>query len=179
MEGSVGPIDFVRLRLDVTPTDLTRAYQLHARAQLWSRAAFVALSISLALVAALCFVTIGDRLVIAAIILASLVGGLAFPRAMIRWRVPVVAGRIYRQQRSLREVWDVVCDAESLRTTSETGFSSTPWSHYTRLREDVHLLLFYHSDALFQMVPKRLLSEAQLAVVRQWFAAAQAHSEAE
>lgn len=137
---------------------------------------FLSLGLSLTFIAALCVATIEDHLVIAEILAGSLIGGLAFPRAMIRWRVPIVARRIHRQQKDLHRPYDVVFGPGGLRVSSESGFASTAWSDYLRLREDASMALLYHSDALFQMVPKRILTEAQLAIVRSWFAAAHAAS---
>lgn len=63
--------------------------------------------------------------------------------------------RLYRQQRALREPYDVAFDAAGISMTSALASSTFPWLHVHKWRESKQLLLVYHSDAMFSIFPKR------------------------
>lgn len=171
-EPETGPAE-VAVTFTPTVDDLVAAYQRHHWALFRGRKTRVALAVSLSVVAIALGVLIeDDPVATAAILLASLIGGLLLPSTMIRWRVPVVARRIYAQQRGLHDEIHVAADAAGIAARSARMEGQTPWSHYLRWREDRRVILLYQSDALFQFVPKRALSEAQVATLRGFAAAA-------
>ena len=102
----------------------------------------------------------------AGVIGTALAGGLLFPLAMIRWRVPVAARRIYRQQRGLRQEVTLAWTREELAIQTALGQARLPWADYIRWREDRNIVLLFQSDAIFQMLPKRVLSPAALGELR-------------
>lgn len=163
----------IRLTYTATAEDLTHAYQRYNRTLLRSGRTLLALVVTLALVAiALRFAMPKEPLAAACIFAVAAAGGLIGPLVMIRWRVPVLARRIYAQQRDLHEALTVQADPEVLATQSEVGESRTPWSHYIRWVEDDEIILLYRSDALFQFIPKRVLDAAQVEALRTFAAAA-------
>ncbi|WP_375462821.1 YcxB family protein [uncultured Methylobacterium sp.] len=171
-ESATEPGD-VAVTFSATVEDVVAAYQRHHWALFRSRKTLVALVATLSIVALALAILIGDDpMAVAVILLASLLGGLALPPIMIRWRVPVVARRIYAQQRGLHDEIRVHADAFGIGVRSATVEGRTPWSHYLRWREDRRVILLYQSDALFQFIPKRVLSEAEIATLRGLAAAA-------
>lgn len=104
--------------------------------------------------------------------LASLVGllyavVLANRYLLLPWR----ARRIFAQQKELHEPFAMEITSEGVRTENAFVTSRRPWDFYVRWRENERLLMLYHSDARFSMIPKRLLAEpgAQEAI-REWLA---------
>lgn len=78
--------------------------------------------------------------------------------------VPWKARKVYEQQKSLRESAEFSWSSAGMSVRAETASSTTPWSNYTRWRENKDVFNLYHSDLIFQIVPKRafLSSESEL-----------------
>lgn len=151
----------------LTSEDVVRAYRAHAASQVLGRKALVATGVTFILVAVILVSLMpDDPFGIGLILTASVIGGAAYPLFMLRWYIPRIARRIYAQQQDLRSEIGVSVDAEALRARIATGDTRTPWSHFIRWREDAHVVLLYRSDLLFQFVPKRVLSEAQIEAMR-------------
>jgi hypothetical protein len=102
----------------------------------------------------------------AAVVAGSIAGGIIVPNLLGAWLFPRRIRRIYRQQRTLHLDYVVRWDADAMVAASENGHNVTPWRDVLRWREDAHTVLVYHSDLLFQFIPKRAASEAQLASLR-------------
>jgi len=75
--------------------------------------------------------------------------------------------RIFRQQKSLNLPFSIEATSEAFCAFNETGKTTMPWGHFVKWKESERLLLLYHSDILFNLVPKRLFqSGAELAEFR-------------
>lgn len=86
---------------------------------------------------------------------------------VLLWLVlPRAARRFYAQQSDLRTETHVNWDAHGLRVTAPSGDSSTPWDRFHRWLESGRVILLYRSDALFNIVLKRVMTDAQLAELR-------------
>ena len=141
-----------------TTDDLAAAYQRYYRARTWARSSLITLAVCLAILAGVLVVAMeGDLVWIACTLVAAAAAGLGLLLAIARWRVPVLARRIYRQQRALHAEVALTWTDEGLAVRSPTGESRMPWSHVVRWREDARVVLLYHSDALFNFVPTRVL----------------------
>lgn len=70
---------------------------------------------------------------------------------------PLLARRIYRQQRSLHGEIGLSWTDERLEFDSEYGQFAMPWSHFTRWAEDKRTFVLFESDRLYRIVPKRVL----------------------
>lgn len=70
--------------------------------------------------------------------------------------LPRRARRIYAQQKGLHGQIEYTWDAEAFSVKTERGQARTPWRDYVKYRESETLFLLYHSDIMFNMVPKRL-----------------------
>ena len=73
--------------------------------------------------------------------------------------VPYKAKKVYKQQKSLQIPFEVVVTKEGLNCSNEIGKSSIPWSNFLKWKENKNLFLIYHSDVIFQMLPKRLFKD--------------------
>ena len=77
--------------------------------------------------------------------------------------VPISAYRIFNQQKSLNLPFSIEASPEALSSFNETGKSVMPWNHFVKWKEGGTLFLIYHSDVMFQLVPKRFFqSHAEL-----------------
>lgn len=77
-----------------------------------------------------------------------------FPRQM---------NRIFRQNKALAlsSGFTYEWDDEFLSGRSEQGSSKRPWADYWRVKEDEKIILIYHAENLFEMIPKRWFGDAE------------------
>ena len=81
--------------------------------------------------------------------------------------VPVLARRAFRQTRSYREEWTMELTASGSRARAAGLEHSVPWSHYVAWAETDRVILLYHSDALFQFVPKPRVEGDAMRILRE------------
>ena len=91
--------------------------------------------------------------------LGAAIGGVIGESAVRYLYVPWWARRIYRQQKNLHESFKYWWDIEQLSGESKSGRGQRPWKHYTKWKENEDVFLVYHSDVLFEMVPKKWFKE--------------------
>lgn len=89
-------------------------------------------------------------------------GGWAGEAVMSFVYLPWKYRRLYRQQASLRAAYTYAWDADNLRVSSAAGQAARPWKHYLRMREDERMFLLYHSDMMFEMLPKSWFRDSEL-----------------
>lgn len=168
--------DTVRFRL--TADDMVHAARLFALASLRRRKTLVGLAI----------------VFVCALVLMSAIAGVLFPpnpeRLARFWPLillasifpfvlvlllglvvnPILARRIYRQQRSLQGEIALTWTVDKLEFDSEYGQFAMPWSHFTRWAEDKHSFVLFESDRLYRIIPKRVLDPASEQSLRDRFA---------
>lgn len=93
--------------------------------------------------------------------IGACIGGLAGIFALHRRRLPGTWKKLFEQQKSLHERFCYSWDDSGLHVVTTLGQARRPWSHFTDLDEDAHLILLYHSDAMFELIPKRWFAEAE------------------
>ncbi|MBB6342906.1 hypothetical protein HNP49_003094 [Pseudomonas fluvialis] len=71
------------------------------------------------------------------------------------------AKKIYKQQKFLHESFSYDWSPDGLLVTSDTSSCLTPWSHFVRWRENKDVVLLYHSDCLFQILPKSIFTSQE------------------
>lgn len=76
---------------------------------------------------------------------------------------PGRARRVFRQQKSLHGPITFSWSEAGLHTRSESGQSEFPWDHYWGWQQDAAIMLLYHSERIYQFIPKRVLSPEQAA----------------
>lgn len=139
--------------LTVTEEDVVCAQRLHATPSA---------SLSVLLVAGAVIVVVGayaeGRLPAGAAIgaLAGMFGWLAILFLII---IPYRAKRIYRQQKNLHLKHRFWWDREMVFFRSEDSEGKIRWSDLTKVKENRKMLLLYHSDTLFNMVPKHCFAD--------------------
>lgn len=75
------------------------------------------------------------------------------------------ARKTFRQQKSLHSPIHFSWSDAGLHARTCTVDGTTPWDHYVKWRENASTILLYHSDRLFQLIPKRALSPEQVASI--------------
>jgi hypothetical protein len=73
------------------------------------------------------------------------------------WRVK----KMFFQQKELSLPFEMEITETGLVASNEIGNSNRPWANFRKWKEDQNLLLLYHSDLLFSMIPKRVFTSPE------------------
>ena len=85
---------------------------------------------------------------------------IGFPMLVIAARlrryalIPLMARRTYRQTRSYHEEWSVELTRSGTRSRAAGTDHFVAWNHYVAWSETDKVVLLYHSDMMFQFVPR-------------------------
>ncbi|KAA3643040.1 MAG: YcxB family protein [Chloroflexi bacterium] len=82
--------------------------------------------------------------------------------------IPNRAKRIFKQQKELQAPIEMEFTESAFSAVNEFGASSHPWNTFTRWLENKDVFLLYHSDTLYSIIPKRMLTTEQSDLVRQY-----------
>ena len=139
------------------PRDVLSAFRLGAR----PRSRQVAISVVwVALGAALLFSQIGPLSPTA--LIAGCVGGFVGAWLVSRVRrllVPRWARRHFEQQSAMRGTWEVAWSDAGLTMVTTRGQAVHPWTDYRWRRESDEAILLYLTDAQYQFIPRRILTQ--------------------
>lgn len=80
--------------------------------------------------------------------------------------VPLLARRTYRQTRAYHEEWSVELTQSGSRARTSDYEHFVPWKHYVAWSETDRVILLYHSDAMFQFVPRPAVDTEAMRVFR-------------
>jgi hypothetical protein len=81
--------------------------------------------------------------------------------------LPWQVRRIYNQQKSLQLDFMIQFNDKGYYKRDELGKAMIPWDHIIKYKENNQLFIFYYSDALIEIIPKRLFAtQEQLAILR-------------
>lgn len=157
--------------ISLTEEDFLASQRLHARSHLRDSIrsrGFVLAWLVLFAAAAGAFLLLGlwNTATMLALAAAAIVLPLAsILLAMLLNRIlgPPAARRNFRQQPSLQQTIEFSWSDAGLKARSTRGESVMPWTEYWKWRQDPKILLLYHSDRLYQFIPKRALSPEQMA----------------
>ena len=69
--------------------------------------------------------------------------------------------KAYREHETVREPFEMVITEEAFRASSEPEEEAVPWENFFRFKEGKKVFLVYQEGNLFNIIPKRLLSEKQ------------------
>ncbi|MGC1376765.1 MAG: YcxB family protein [Anaerolineales bacterium] len=69
--------------------------------------------------------------------------------------------KLFTQQKELSLPFELEITETGLLTSNELGNSTRPWGNFAKWKENEKLLLLYHSDIMFSIIPKRIFSEPQ------------------
>ena len=73
--------------------------------------------------------------------------------------LPWKTRRLYRQQKAMQRHLTYTIDDHGISVESDNGTWKTPWEDVHRFKMNDRLILLYVSDCLYQILPKRFLSE--------------------
>jgi YcxB-like protein len=82
------------------------------------------------------------------------------------WR-PWRLRRLYRQHAHPGRPFDFSAGSSAVELRSERGHTVIPWTDFRKWKEGKRVILLYHNDALFNIIPKACLTEEQLQVLRE------------
>ncbi len=138
--------------LTVTEGDVVCAQRLHATPK-------TSLSVFLVVVAVIIVVgTYAGGLLSAGAAIGGMVGMLGWLAILFFIIIPYRAKRIFRQQKSLHLNHKFWWDNEMVFFQSEDSEGKIRWADFTKVKENRKMLLLYHSDTLFNLVPKHCFS---------------------
>jgi hypothetical protein len=92
----------------------------------------------------------------------SLTLPLIFVGAFLLYRyylLPRQVRKIFFQQKELSSPFEIEINEEGLKFSNEYGNSLRPWDHYTKWKENNELILLYHSDLVYSIIPKRFVTD--------------------
>jgi len=84
------------------------------------------------------------------------------------FRYVLLPGRvrhIYGQQKELAEPFEYEITDAGLTVANKYGHSIRPWGNFAKWKENKNLLLLYHSDVLFTMIPRRFCTDEQITAI--------------
>lgn len=164
-EGSLGEIT-----VQLTDEDYIAALKLHSR-DVWKPAFWFLFSFT-SIVGIYSFLKnidyIGPRVLLlgipAVVAVAACIGlvGAAIWYLFYRNYVLVRMGRrIYKQQRSMQTPGRFFWSKDGFQGEDELAVVKTPWNNITKWRENETIFMFYVSDLMFHVIPKRAFTEAR------------------
>jgi len=84
-----------------------------------------------------------------------------------RWiLLPRRARRIFQEQKSLQGEFEVTISNDVFASVSDYGATRQPWDDFVRWKEDPDVILLYQSRALFQILPKRVVTAEEMGQFR-------------
>jgi hypothetical protein len=110
----------------------------------------------------------GNLLPFGLVIVATILGfSLGIPLAL----GPLVIRRRFKQDKLVRKPVSASWDEEAYEAEQPGARNHIPWRDYMKIREDKHLFLFFISDYSYQILPKRALTQEQIADLQRVLAA--------
>lgn len=141
----------------MTADDFIAAQRLHFRK--WRKRQHLILGI----VAAAGVVAMGiGPFMLGAILLGAGAGGSIGAIVQYKRTLPRAWRKLFEQQKSLQQPFQYRWDDAGLHLSTPLAQATRPWPHFTRRTEDAETLLLYHSDAMFELIPKRWFENARL-----------------
>jgi hypothetical protein len=158
------------ITFQLEPDDYVAANRLHTR-MIWRRPLSLA-SFAFLIVAYAAFLYISWRappdtpmvIFISFVVSCAIV----FPPLSYLLYLPYKTRKVFREQKNLHYPMTMSWSEAGFKVENQQGSAVTPWQDFFKWGEDSGILLLYHSSRLFYMLPKRVLSEAQLTDMRQF-----------
>jgi hypothetical protein len=75
--------------------------------------------------------------------------------------LPKLTKKIFNQQKELHAPFEMEITEVNLVASNEFGNSIRPWKNFIKWKENEELITLYHSDVMFTIIPKRLLTDPQ------------------
>ena len=152
----------------LTPQDLTYALRLHFRQHLRSRPG-IARFVTLWIIALLAYGLIVASLIDAndarvailcfAVIAPFAIAGIPF--LIVYTLGGRTARKTYAEQRTLQKPIHLTWNEDGLHLRSDYGDARMEWTDFVKVRQDRHCMMFYESQRLYRIIPKRILTDEQ------------------
>lgn len=81
------------------------------------------------------------------------------------------ARKAYKAQKTLQHPMTVAWSDDGFRSTAQQGDWNIPWGDYLKWTDNSKMILLYQGPNLFNMLPKRVLTPAQIYDLRQMLVA--------
>ena len=145
------------VHVQLTPEDYIAASRLHQRAGTWAGRHFL-------FVVVVWLLLVGFGVLVLSqtgewVILAAAIGGAVGWAWSWYYQLPVRCRRIFRQQKALQRPYTMEFAEAGMKFSSEGTSSSRPWSEFHKWVEGPEQFLLYYSDLMFNLIPKRFVSE--------------------
>jgi hypothetical protein len=79
---------------------------------------------------------------------------------------PLRARRLFRQHKGAGDPFTLTFESGALEFSNARGHAKLPWDHFRKWKESRVLFLLYHTDVMYQIIPKRCFSDDQLGEFR-------------
>lgn len=139
----------------VTEKDLFKAQQLHAKPNGAKTSLFI---LVLMLVGLYLYDEAGVE---PGVLVGGFIGGVLIFFGYYSIFLKYKCAKIYRQQKNLQIPFQFSWDNDSIYMKNDMGEGRIKWSDFTKHKQNKSLILLYHSDALFNIVPKSAFANEQ------------------
>ncbi len=138
--------------------DLKAAQDLHARTSKFARWVIIILIVVLALfiITGIVFALRNSISWTFMIYPVFILGFLALYRYWLR---PYQIKRAYTQHKELSSLFEMDLTDEGYNIKNDYGSGKIPWKDFAKWKSDEKIILLYRTDNMFNMVPKRLLTD--------------------
>jgi hypothetical protein len=75
--------------------------------------------------------------------------------------LPNQVKKIFTQQKELNSPFELEFTDTGMTTSNEFGNSTRPWKNFIKWKENSELIMLYHSDVMYSIIPKRIFSDSQ------------------
>lgn len=151
----------MKIACQLTEEDYVRAQYLHLRPRpVFFAALVLMLAAAVVLIVLKLFVHPSATTQPAPYVMLAVLGYLA---ARFFFIMPMSAKRIYREQKTLHDPYEVEITEETIRFTSQHGDSSAAWRQLHKYKVGRDFILLYPSREVFHMFPRRWFSDEQFA----------------
>lgn len=141
----------------ITADDYVAAQRLHLRK--WRKRQYLILGILTA--AGVIVMSIG-HFMIGVTLFGAGAGGSIVEIMQYKRTLPRIWRKLFEQQKSIQQSFHYRWDEVGLHVSTPLAQATRPWPHFIRRTEDTDTLLLYHSDAMFELIPKRWFENARL-----------------
>ena len=69
--------------------------------------------------------------------------------------------KLFTQQKELSLPFEIEFTETGMSSSNEVGNSNRPWINFIKWKENKDLFMLYHSDVMFNMIPKRCFTDPQ------------------
>ncbi|MDH7794659.1 MULTISPECIES: YcxB family protein [unclassified Beijerinckia] len=99
---------------------------------------------------------------LAVIVHGAFWGGILWSLVSYFFLVPRQTRKAFQEQKGFQYPLTLTWSDDGIEVQNQQGRAAFPWTDLFRWAEDQRIILFYHSSRLFQMLPRRVLSDAQV-----------------